>query len=162
MEDGGGFAKIGRSAVPRIRLCRSAALTADSSGTLKSLPWDTTSALLAKIGYTHSTTSNADQITADMAGMHRLHAVVRFDEKLLLTGVRLEIQVDTIPVARAALPASGTAFVVSGETTMEAAAEVDLVAGAVIRVQFAGIGTANAPLIVGDSATYFTAWMMIG
>lgn len=161
MEDGGGFAKIGRSAVPGIRLYRAAALTSGDAGTLVSLSWDATSSLLAKLAYTHSTSSNAEQITVAIAGRHRLHAVVRFAEALLLTGVRLEIQVGGVPVARAALPANGSAIVVSGETAIEASAEVDLVPGAVIRVQYAGQGAANTPLVVGDGYTWFSG-VMIG
>ncbi len=161
--EGGGLDRFGTS-LPRVRLYRSAAATAGASGALTSLAWDATSGLLTKLGYTHSTSSNAEQITVDLPGLHSFRAVVRFDAALLISAVRAEIQVDTgggfVAIGRAELPAAGTAIVASGVTSLPVHAAAELLGGAIVRVQIAGAGAANAPLVEGDGDTFFEAFML--
>jgi hypothetical protein len=144
----------GRSRKGRIRVYRSAALTTGSSGTFVVLPWDAEHSTPTKYGFTHSTSSNAENITCGIGGECRLVGALKFasgtwDE------IRASVEVNTIAVHTPQIGASaGVLGLVSGPNTLILDCPLWLARDDVVRIRIASVGQSNVPLDVGDTDTW--------
>lgn len=135
-----------RSEYAGIRVYRNESLSLTTS--LAHLPWDATSLLLAAEGLSLS----GGDIVCDVAGELGLGVFVTSDMSMLSTGHEIEIRknpagANTL-LARVIRPG-----VVDEERTDHCDAVCDVVAGDVIRVNVAAIGT-SSDVTVGDGYTW--------
>lgn len=133
---------------------RSSALTTGASGTFVNVPWDAESAAPAKFGFTHSTSSNPEQLTCARAGSYLLTGAIKIGSG---TWDELRGSVEVNAVARHTPnvgASSGLLGLTSGPNTLALACPLQLAVGDVVRVRVASVGQANVSLDVGETDTW--------
>ncbi len=144
----------GRGRRGSIRVYRTAALSTGSSGTLVVVPWDAESAVPAKYGFTHSTTSNSEDIACLVGGDYLLTASVK-----LVAGtwneLRGSVEVNTTPRHTPNCGAAGGLLGLSpGPGTLVVSCLLRLARNDVVRLRIASVAQGSVTLDVGETDTW--------
>ncbi len=140
-------------AAEAIEVYRSGAATTGADGVFAAITWDAESSALPNVGFTHSAQTDADRITADVAGRYCISASVTLRATGQCTGlaVRLTINGEAVaPVDRR----DGLSLDVDDEVSAGFFAMRDLLVGDIVRLEVASLGVGSVPIVTEATRTF--------
>lgn len=135
------------TSAPFIELSRNASLSTGTNGTLVDLPWDNEN---SKNSIVHSNSTDPENITIVTGGRYNIFGMVRLNNDLLLSAIRVVLLVNNSIVMDV-----NVASLTGGETSVPVNNSLVLSTDDVVKIQIASIGVGSVSVVTGDVNTYF-------